>query len=122
LNPLQPDKLIEMFCEEYNLEVSKVKPLIEEYFKQVKKEVSSLNYNRVRIDGIGTLELRQPKVQIRIKKLEKALGLIPPTSFTNYAKYAKIDELKKKLEDRDAEFNKEKKEKLEHKERRWKKS
>jgi nucleoid DNA-binding protein len=118
-NPLQPNTLIEMFCKEYGLDKKTVKAILELYWKEIRNELHNLDNNRVRIDGIGTFEMRPSKVKQKLETLEILLNSTPPTSYQNYAKYYKLQKQKQKLEEMYKRFETEKEEKLNKRKQKW---
>lgn len=97
MNPISVNELISIYCGRTGKDPKKVKKVLESYWKTIKKDITSLQYYSYTIEGIGTWEVRQNRIESKIKILEVILDVTPPTSFKNMEVYYYNDQLKAKL-------------------------
>ena len=84
--------MIEDFAKENDLDPKYVNAVITSYFKEVKKEMGTLKWLRIKISNLGTISIRHYRVDYKIAELRRILDSIPPTSFQEIEKYKSIED------------------------------
>ena len=60
------------------------------YYSKVRKQLSSLAYPRIYIEGLGTFHIRKQKLEMAIKKQKSMLGNVAKRTYNGYAKSENI--------------------------------
>ena len=66
------------------------------YYSKIRTSLSSLDYPKIQVDGLGTFSIRKNKLDQKIKKYKDILG---NTQKHTYKGYAKSVEIAKKLDE-----------------------
>ena len=82
--PHKAKNLTKDIAEELNISKTLVDDLIEFYYKDVRENLSELNYPRINIEGLGQFVIRANGVHKAIPKYEKALNTHDTSTFTAY--------------------------------------
>jgi len=70
LNPKSHKSFREDIADEVGVHKSVVDDFITFYYAKVRKKLSSLDYPRINIEGLGTFYLRKNKLEKAIKKIK----------------------------------------------------
>jgi hypothetical protein len=94
LNPRKPKQAIKKTAQLEGVDDQLVSDLTHFFWIKVRKDVSSLNYPRVKIQNFGTFTVRFNKMESQIAKYEEILGKL---NMTRYRDYQIFDELSSRV-------------------------
>ena len=104
--PKKPEVIIKELAEQNDLPVSQVDDIINFYFKEVRKKLSSLEDIRINIPGLGHFLIKKKSVDMLIKKYEAMVNKYNAETFSNYhnkklaeAKLEKLYNARKKIDE-----------------------
>lgn len=86
MNPKQHKNFRKGIAEKVEVHESVVDDFIDFYYDKVRQALSSLESNRIFIDGLGTFALRKVRVEKAIKKNKSYLGNLEKTTYKGYDK------------------------------------
>jgi hypothetical protein len=95
LNPRKPKQAIKKAAQLEDVNEQLVSDLTHFFWIRVRKDVSSLNYARVKIQNFGTFTVRYNKMEDQIAKYQEILGKL---NMTRYRDYRIFDELSSRVE------------------------
>ena len=96
MKPKKSNQLYRQVSEDLNVETDLVESLIEFYYKDVRKQLTSLSYPRINIDGLGHFVARHGVVNKAIERISKGLQNHDTSTFKAYY-HKKAMELKLEL-------------------------
>jgi len=111
--------MIALYCDKSGKDPKLVKKIIDAYFKNIKKDITSLDNYRYRIEGLGTFEIRKDRVEKKLHSLNNLLDVTPPTSYKNMEIYYKNLKLKEKLLKLLDQIEEENQRKIETRNKKW---
>lgn len=82
--PKKPEVVIKVVAEEYDLPVSTVDDIVTFYYKEVRKNLSSLEHIKVNLPGLGDFVMRKRSVESLIKKYKNLNNKYDTQTFINY--------------------------------------
>jgi nucleoid DNA-binding protein len=101
LNPKSHKSFREDIADEVGVHKSVVDDFITFYYAKVRKKLSSLDYPRINIEGLGTFYLRKNKLEKAIKKNKSFLGNLTKRTYVGFAKsedvQINIDQMEKAM-------------------------
>jgi nucleoid DNA-binding protein len=110
--PKKPEKIIKIVAEDLDLPKSLVDDVVSFYYKNIRKNLSSLETLRINLPGLGHFVMKEYAVSKNIKRFERMKEMLDTQTFTNYHKLkmteAKLEALKKAYKLME-EFNQKKK-------------
>jgi len=86
MNPKQHKKFRKKIAEKVEVHESVVDDFVDFYYSKVRQALSSLESNRVFVDGLGTFALRKVRVEKAIKKNKSYLGNLEKNTYKGYDK------------------------------------
>ncbi len=86
MNPKQHKKFRKKIADKVEVHQSVVDDFIDFYYDKVRQALSSLDSNRIFIDGLGTFALRKARVEKAIKKNKSYLGNLEKNTYKGYDK------------------------------------
>lgn len=95
MNPRKPKQAIKKAAQLEDVNEQLVSDLTHFFWIRVRKDVSSLNYARVKIQNFGTFTVRYNKMEDQIAKYQEILGKL---NMTRYRDYRIFDELSSRVE------------------------
>ena len=105
MNPKKSNKLYTEVSEDLNLNEEQVEDIIEFYYKEVRKKLSSLEDIRLNIPGLGHFVIKKVSVDKLVKKYENMVNKYDSQTFSNYhnkklaqAKLEKLYNARKKID------------------------
>lgn len=84
MNPKKPNKIYELVSEDLNIHKSLVEDLIEFYYKDVRKLLTTLEYPRINVDGLGQFVAKPKTVNNAIERINKSLPKHDTSTFAAY--------------------------------------
>jgi len=101
VNPKSHKNFREGIADEVGVHQSVVDDFITFYYAKVRKKLSSLDYPRINVDGLGTFYLRKNKLEKAIKKNKSFLGNLAKRTYVGFAKsedvQINIDQMEKAM-------------------------
>lgn len=94
MNPRKPKQAIKKTAQLEEVSEQLVSDLTHFFWIRVRKDVSSLNYPRVKVQNFGTFTVRFSKMEDQIAKYEEILGKL---NMTRYRDYQIFDELSSRV-------------------------
>ena len=82
--PKKPEVVIKVVAEEYDLPVSTVDDIVTFYYKEVRKNLSSLEHIKVNLPGLGDFVMRKRSVESLIKKYKNLNNKYDTQTLINY--------------------------------------
>ena len=82
--PKKPNLLYKQVAEEMNISEVLVDNFMTFYYKEVRKNLSELNYTKVNIDGLGIMAVKPRTVDGLIDKYKSKLGKLNTDTMDNY--------------------------------------
>lgn len=110
MNPLSTKKMIAEYSQLNNIDPELVEAIVHVYWKEVKKQMQSLDHTSVYVDYLGTFKVVSSKMKQKIDSLNHQLDKTAPTSFRSFAAYDRIKEVRDKMQILYDRFEEEKKE------------
>ena len=102
MNPKSHKKFKEQIAEEVGVHPKVVDDFITFYYAKLRKSLSTLEYPRVMVDGLGTFFIRKRKLETAIKKNKSILGNLRKRTYKGsektYAINKKLEEMESALE------------------------
>jgi nucleoid DNA-binding protein len=95
--PKKPQEIIKQVAEEMDLPQSMVDDIISFYYKEVRRNLSSLEHPKVNLPGLGNFIIKQKAVNILIKKHEGAKRNYNVDTFKNYHNLKLVEQKLEKL-------------------------
>jgi len=92
VNPKKHKEFKKGIAEEVGVHQQVVDDFISFYYSKIRKKLSTLDYPRINVEGIGTFYLRKGKLETAIKKNKSMLGNIAKRTYNGYAKSESITE------------------------------
>ena len=96
MRPKSHKQFKEEIAEEVGVHPKVVDDFISFYYAKVRKSLSTLEYPRILVDGLGTFFIRKGKLQKAIKRNKSMLGNLRKRTYEGYEKTYAIN---KKLEE-----------------------
>ena len=101
MNPKSHKNFREGIADEVGVHQSVVDDFITFYYSKVRKKLSSLDYPRINLEGLGTFYLRKNKLEKAIKKNKSFLGNLTKRTYVGFAKsedvQKNIDQMEKAM-------------------------
>lgn len=94
--PKKHKEFKEGIAKELGIHENVVDDFLSFYYSKIRTSLSSLDYPKIQVDGLGTFSIRKNKLEQKIKKYKDILG---NTQKQTYKGYAKSVEIAKKLEE-----------------------
>jgi len=94
--PKKHKEFKEGIAQELGIHENVVDDFLSFYYSKIRTSLSSLDYPKIQVDGLGTFSIRKNKLEQKIKKYKDILG---NTQKQTYKGYAKSVEIAKKLEE-----------------------
>jgi nucleoid DNA-binding protein len=91
--PKKPKLLYKQVAEEMNISEVLVDNFMTFYYKEIRKNLSELNYTKINIDGLGVMAIKPRTVDGLINKYKSKIERLTTDTISNY-------HFKKRLEDR----------------------
>jgi nucleoid DNA-binding protein len=82
--PKKPKIIINQVAEEMDISESLVDDVISFYYKEIRKNLSSLKHIKLNLPGLGNFIMKQKSLKIQIKKHEGARKQYNVDTFKNY--------------------------------------
>lgn len=107
--PKKPNLLYKQVAEEMNISEVLVDNFMTFYYKEIRKNLSEINYTKINIDGLGVMAVKPRTVDGLIDKYKSKLGNLNTDTMANYYYKKRIEgkvellEKTKKLLDADKE-------------------
>lgn len=95
--PKKPQVVIDQVAEELNLPPSLVDDIVSFYYKEVRRNLSSLEQLKINLPGLGDFIIKQRSVGVQIKKHEGALKYYNKDTFKNYHNLKLVEQRLDKL-------------------------
>jgi len=118
LNPKKSKVILKDLYSELDLEESLVNDVIDFYWANVRKSITSVSYCRINIENIGIFQVRKKTLLSAIQKYEALINKFNKPNFSNYPRYQALSDrlvvlenTKKELEEEDIRRKKIKSEK-----------
>ena len=92
MNPKKHKEFKKGIAEEVGVHQQVVDDFISFYYSKIRKKLSTLDYPRINVEGIGTFYLRKGRLETAIKKNKSMLGNIAKRTYNGYAKSENIIE------------------------------
>jgi nucleoid DNA-binding protein len=86
MNPKKHDKFKGDIASQVGVHQNVVDDFIKFYYDQVRKNLSSLTYPRIYVEGLGTFAIRKKKLEKSISKNKDILGNIHKRTYRGYEK------------------------------------
>jgi len=102
--PEKPKSLCKEVAEELNVSTSLVEDLIEDYYKEIKHNVTNLKHLRINVDGLGQFVLKEKTVNNAIPKYKKALNNHDTSTFNAYHNKLTLEKKVEALENIQKQF------------------
>lgn len=84
MKPKKSNQLYKQVSEDLNIETDLVESLIEFYYKDVRKQLTSLSHPRINIDGLGHFVARHGVINKAIERIGKKLENHDTSTFRAY--------------------------------------
>lgn len=108
MNPKKHKDFKVGLAEEVGVHPQVVDDFISFYYSKLRKKLSTLEYPRINVDGLGTFYLRKTKLENSIKKNKSALGNLAKRTYNGYAQSESIqnniEQMSKALEQMEADI------------------
>jgi nucleoid DNA-binding protein len=108
VNPKKHKDFKEGIAEEVGVHPQVVDDFISFYYSKLRKKLSTLEYPRINVDGLGTFYLRKTKLENSIKKNKSTLGNLAKRTYNGYAQSESIqnniEQMSKALEQMEADI------------------
>lgn len=118
MNPKKSKVILKDLYSELDLEESLVNDVIDFYWTNVRKSITSVSYCRINIENIGVFQVRKKTLLSAIQKYEALINKFNKPNFSNYPRYQALsdrlvvlEKTKKQLEEEDVRRKKIKSEK-----------
>ncbi len=118
MNPKKSKVILKDLYSELDLEESLVNDVIDFYWTNVRKSITSVSYCRINIENIGVFQVRKKTLLSAIQKYEALISKFNKPNFSNYPRYQALsdrlvvlEKTKKQLEEEDVRRKKIKSEK-----------
>ena len=102
--PKKPEVIIKEVAEQNDLPVALVDDVVNFYYKELRKKLSSLEDIRINVPGLGNFLIKKKSVDMLIKKYECMVDKYDSQTFSNYhnkklaeAKLEKLYNSRKKI-------------------------
>jgi len=86
VNPKSHKEFKKGIADEVGVHPSVVDDFVSFYYAKVRKKLSSLDFPRINVDGLGTFYLRKNKLDKSIMKNKSILGNIAKRTYNGFAK------------------------------------
>jgi nucleoid DNA-binding protein len=90
LNPKKPKNILKDLHEDLELNQTLVNDVIDFYWNNVRKSISSVVYPRINIENFGVFEVKLKNITGTIIKYEHTLNSFKGDTFTKYQRYQAI--------------------------------
>jgi len=90
VNPKKHKEFKKGIAEEVGVHQQVVDDFISFYYSKIRKKLSTLDYPRINVEGIGTFYLRKGRLETAIKKHKSMLGNVAKRTYNGYAKSESI--------------------------------
>tara|TARA_Y100000592_G_scaffold73042_1_gene113671 strand:- start:1880 stop:2242 length:363 start_codon:yes stop_codon:yes gene_type:complete len=77
-------------AEEFNIHQNVVDDFIAFYYRKVRTSLSSLDYPRIFVEGLGTFTIRKRRTEQKINKYKDILGNIQKQTYKGFAKSVEV--------------------------------
>lgn len=95
--PKKPQVIIKQVAEELDLPESLVDDIISFYYKEVRRNLSSLEHIKLNLPGLGNFIMKQKAVGVQIKKHEGAKKFYNKDTFKNHHNLKLVEQRLEKL-------------------------
>jgi vacuolar-type H+-ATPase subunit I/STV1 len=95
--PKKSSEIIKVTAEELNCSESKVDAIVTFYYKNLRKELSSLPELIINVPALGYFQLKIARVKSKIKKIEEELGEFKVSSFKDHTRKSQLEDKLKLL-------------------------
>jgi nucleoid DNA-binding protein len=95
--PKKPQVIIKQVAEELDLPQSLVDDIVSFYYKEVRRNLSSLENPKINLPGLGHFLIKQRAVNVQIKKHEGALKYYNKDTFKNHHNLKLVEQKLEKL-------------------------
>jgi nucleoid DNA-binding protein len=103
--PQKSKSLYKEVAEELNIPVNLVEDLIEDYYKEIKSNITGLKHLRINVEGLGQFVIKENFVRKMIPRYKKALTSHDTSTFNAYhhkimleKKLIALDHIEKQLD------------------------
>ena len=90
MNPKKHSEFKKGIAEEVGVHSQLVDDFVTFYYSKLRKKLSTLDFPRIYVDGLGTFILRKNKLETSIKRQKSMLGNIAKRTYNGYAKSENI--------------------------------
>ena len=90
MNPKKHSEFKKGIAEEVGVHSQLVDDFVTFYYSKLRKKLSTLDFPRIYVDGLGTFVLRKNKLETSIKRHKSMLGNIAKRTYNGYAKSENI--------------------------------
>jgi len=90
MNPKKHNEFKKGIAEEVGVHYQLVDDFVTFYYSKLRKKLSTLEFPRIYVDGLGTFILRKNKLETSIKRQKSMLGNIAKRTYNGYAKSENI--------------------------------
>lgn len=97
--PKKHKEFKEGIAQELGIHENVVDDFLSFYYSKIRTSLSSLDYPKIQVDGLGTFSIRKNKLEQKIKKYKDILG---NTQKQTYKGFAKSVDIAKKVEEMEA--------------------
>lgn len=95
--PKKPQIVIKQVADEMDLPQALVDDIINFYYKEFRRNLSSLEHPKINLPGLGNFIIKQKSVNMMIKKLEGAKKNYNKDTFKNYHNLKLVEQKLEKL-------------------------
>jgi 4-alpha-glucanotransferase len=96
--PKKSTQLFKELAEEQNVPLELIQDLIEEYYKNVRSNLTSLSHPRINVEGLGQFVARPGLIKKSIQRYKKALSDHDTSTFKAYYNKKMLEEKVESLE------------------------
>jgi hypothetical protein len=96
--PKKSTQLFKELAEEQNVPLELIQDLIEEYYKNVRSNLTSLSHPRINVEGLGQFVARPGLIKKSIQRYKKALSAHDTSTFKAYYNKKMLEEKVESLE------------------------
>lgn len=119
MKPRNHKEFKEGIAQEVGVHQNVVDDFINFYYSKLRKELSSLTYPKVFVEGLGTFTIRKKQLDTHIKRNKSILGNITKTTYKGYEKTIAVKEKLELMERVNKVYEEILKSKREFKEKKW---
>ena len=108
MNPKKSSQLYKEVSEELNMPMDIIEDLVQDYYKEIRSNLTGLTYPRINVDGLGQFVARPGLVRKSIPRYKSILDSHDTSTFSAYFnkkmledKVECLEKLEKKLDDAD---------------------